>query len=704
MDFPQPRFQYPQTTARVNIACNTLLARWRLSIRDPPPIPKARLLTAVAILLLIFLASSSARQVRPQATAAASSAISTAPLPGTVIIDAAKLGSVRSLDAPWRFHLGDDTAFASPAFDDSTWPLLKPGQTFDSAHLPLMARSYAWQRIHLHVINASYPLGVLIATNRQQQFELYANGRLVGASPGAISELSQISRPSAIALPTQPDLVLALRIGRSFSETVTSSPLADIQIGALTAISTSAELAAIRYFNNFVLADLLSCLVLLASGALVLVLFLRQRDHKEYFWLAANCFVAMVFFGLLAVMELGLFAVSISFYLLLTYFAWAMIFTNLEFVTSFTKALNRIPLRVFEVYLVLAPVLSIAPGFSGSLYFPALFIMSAGWFVFVLTYLIQSYRRGNGESGVLILPYVLLGILYVGENVSQGSLRFAHVPDHFNWGYVGTRLANLDCVVFLVIILAVVLYRFNRVSKEEARAVAELEAARTVQQALIPEELPPIAGLSITSVYQPAQQVGGDFFQVVPVAAGGTLFILGDVSGKGMQAAMTASLLVGAFRTAAETTLSPAALMESLSRRLHGRGVGFTTCLILHITPDGEVAAANAGHLRPYLNGTEVELDAGLPLGFTPDASYLETYFTLRPTNTLTLLTDGVVEATHPTTRELFGFDRTQAISTQSAEAIAASAQLFGHGAPQADDITVLTITRAGSPGLKGRE
>jgi hypothetical protein len=203
-----------------------------------------------------------------------------------------------------------------------------------------------------------------------------------------------------------------------------------------------------------------------------------------------------------------------------------MIFTNLEFVANFTKVRTRIPLRFFKVYLVLAPVLSIAPGFVGSLYFPALVIMSCGWFVFVLTYLTQSYRRGNRESGVLILPYVLLGILYVGENVSQGNLHSVHIPDHFNWGYVGIRLANLDSIV---IILAVVLYRFNRVSKDEERSAAELDAARTVQQVLIPEELPPIDGLSVASVYQPAQQVGGDFFQIIPVAAGGALVVLGDV-------------------------------------------------------------------------------------------------------------------------------------------------------------------------------
>jgi phosphoserine phosphatase RsbU/P len=278
-----------------------LQGRRRLSIRNPSPIPKALLLTAVPILLPVLL--SSARQVRAQATATAFSPISTAPLPGTVTIDAAKLDSVLSLDAPWRFHLGDDTAFASPTFDDSTWPLLKPGQTLDSAHLPVIPRSYTWFRIHLHIVDANYSLGVSIATNRQQQFELYANGRRIGTSAGAISDLSQISRPFAIALPAQQDLVLALRIGRSFSETVTSSPLAGIQIGALPALSTSVDLASIRNFNNFILTDLLSCLVLLASGTLVLVLFLTQRGHREYLWLAANCFVAMVFLGFLAILE-----------------------------------------------------------------------------------------------------------------------------------------------------------------------------------------------------------------------------------------------------------------------------------------------------------------------------------------------------------------------------------------------------------------
>ena len=108
------------------------------------------------------------------------------------------------------------------------------------------------------------------------------------------------------------------------------------------------------------------------------------------------------------------------------------------------------------------------------------------------------------------------------------------------------------------------------------------------------------------------------------------------------------------------------------------------------ISADGTAFFANAGHLQPYCNGKEVTLDCGLPLGILPDAQFTETRVRLAPTDRLTLITDGILEARNPTSGELFGFERTQAISTQPAEAIAQAAQAFG----QEDDITVLTVTR----------
>jgi serine phosphatase RsbU (regulator of sigma subunit) len=153
---------------------------------------------------------------------------------------------------------------------------------------------------------------------------------------------------------------------------------------------------------------------------------------------------------------------------------------------------------------------------------------------------------------------------------------------------------------------------------------------------------------------------------------------------------MTVSLLVGTVRTLSEFTTSPGEILAGMNVRMLSRtGGGFTTCLIMRVEPNGRCIVANAGHLAPYLNGQETEVTAGLPLGLHAGTVYPETTLRLDVGQQLTLLTDGVVEAR---TRggELLGFDRTAALASKSAEAIAQSAQDFG----QEDDITVLTVKR----------
>jgi len=118
-------------------------------------------------------------------------------------------------------------------------------------------------------------------------------------------------------------------------------------------------------------------------------------------------------------------------------------------------------------------------------------------------------------------------------------------------------------------------------------------------------------------------------------------------------------------------------------------GGGFTTCLLFCAEPGGRVTFANAGHLSPYLEGREVVLQNGFPLGLVADCVYEETALTLDAGATLTLLTDGVVEA-RDRKGELFGFERTERISSGPAEAIVEAAQVFG----QDDDITALTVKR----------
>jgi serine phosphatase RsbU (regulator of sigma subunit) len=229
--------------------------------------------------------------------------------------------------------------------------------------------------------------------------------------------------------------------------------------------------------------------------------------------------------------------------------------------------------------------------------------------------------------------------------------------------------------------------------REKQRMAADLAAVRAIQQVLIPEDTPTIPGFNIQSVYKPFGEVGGDFFQVLPVMGntGAVLVIIGDVSGKGLPAAMTVSLLVGTVHTLANFTESPGEILAAMNQRMLTRSNGgFTTCLVLRADADGTLTVANAGHIAPYLAGKELPLENGLPLGISADTTYAESTFKLAAGQQLTLLTDGVVEA-RDKAGDLFGFEATAAISTESANQIAKTAELFG----QEDDITVLSMIRA---------
>jgi hypothetical protein len=145
-------------------------------------------------------------------------------------------------------------------------------------------------------------------------------------------------------------------------------------------------------------------------------------------------------------------------------------------------------------------------------------------------------------------------------------------------------------------------------------------------------------------------------------------------------------LLIGALRTM--PPLPPARILAALNRGLVGQMQhGFVTCCAARIHPGGAMILANAGHLAPYRSGEEMTLPHGLPLGLSAESEYLETTLELAPDDTLTFLSDGVVEARNAT-GELFGFERTREISRRPAGSIAEAAQRFG----QEDDITVLTL------------
>jgi len=246
------------------------------------------------------------------------------------------------------------------------------------------------------------------------------------------------------------------------------------------------------------------------------------------------------------------------------------------------------------------------------------------------------------------------------------------------------------------LLLLSIIYAVYRYTAEERRKQATLEQefrnARELQQVLIPESLPELPGFALTSAYKPALEVGGDFFQIISLGDDSTLIVLGDVSGKGLKAAMAVSLIVGATRMAAEMTASPAQILAALNRRLDGRMQGgFATCVALRLDRDGGCLIASAGHPAPYLNGREAAVPGALPLGIDPSVSYDESQVQVQPGDHLALYTDGLLEARNAA-GELYGFRRLQGLFAASPTAAQAADAAVAFG--QDDDITVLTLTR----------
>jgi Stage II sporulation protein E (SpoIIE) len=215
-------------------------------------------------------------------------------------------------------------------------------------------------------------------------------------------------------------------------------------------------------------------------------------------------------------------------------------------------------------------------------------------FVFVLVY--QGLKRRLDSARVLVAVMAFLVYLheFVRVNSAQGR-RFSHWTLYERMSgpllhLVGAGITSRQILETLLLISLV--YALMRYALEQRRQTAAMEmefkSAQEVQQVLIPESLPEVAGYAIRSVYQPAQEVGGDFFQIHPIEDDSTLVILGDVSGKGLKASMNVALIVGTLRTLADFDSSPAKMLIGLNRRLVGRlQGGFATTVILKLGPSG---------------------------------------------------------------------------------------------------------------------
>lgn len=620
---------------------------------------------------------------------------------------------VISLNGQWRFHPGDNPAWAAPDFNDTHWDLQDSGHVWDSKLYPA-PDGMGWYRFKVTLPPDSADT-TLNLPHIIDCYEVFANGQLLGgygkmppnATPywGGFNKLFTIP-PAIVRTGT---VVIAIRVWHW-------PPLARFYGGGpLYGGGMIGESRAVRYmeeqtsnsrhwiFNSTLILALLETLA--AIGALALYLLrLQDREYLGFCLVQAS-------------------SAAISWLALSYYFTeWPVILHNQLEALLLGPCLNLAEVA-FYFWLLKGrrtPLFWIALGCSAA---SVIYCFLSGTFVlnsvtaylgqdllmlpvtiWILTLLFTRARHNYLDARLLVAPVVLqkAAMLFQQAAIVTSLLGWQHTLDFaIPLASYPFRIELLQVVnaLFLLTVLTILILRFTRTRSHEERYASEVEGARSVQQFLIPEDLPAIPGLKIESDYRPAREVGGDFFQIIPHPQDGSaLIFIGDLAGKGMQAGMLATLLVGAIRTAAAFTHDPVVILSNLNNRLCGNGSA--TALALRIEPSGAATLVNAGHLPPYINGIELPMEGALPLGTIPNLDFPVLNFQLSPGDTLTLISDGILEAQKPD-GELFGFDRIAELLRNHATAaqLASAAQSFGHGSPsreteQADDITVLTITR----------
>ncbi len=305
----------------------------------------------------------------------------------------------------------------------------------------------------------------------------------------------------------------------------------------------------------------------------------------------------------------------------------------------------------------------------------------------------------------MILPLAsqgeLIGLLVLGPHL-EGE---AYTPDE------RALLATLAPQVAPALRVAQMVHEQQEQVRERERIEQELRTAQAIQHAFLPKDVPALPGWQLVPYYQPAREVGGDFYDIFLFADGRLGLVIGDVAGKGVPAALVMATVHTMLRTAVQGVIAPGEVLTRVNDLLSAeipRGM-FVTCFFALLDPQsGRLRYANAGHELPYRQHSRsaTELWAtGMPLGMMPGTCYEEHEATLAPGESLLFYSDGLVEAHNPG-REMFGFPRLQALLAEHTDApslidflLGELRRFTGDGWEQEDDVTLLLLQRMPSRG-----
>ena len=619
----------------------------------------------------------------------------------------------------WRS--GGNTAWAAPNLDESGWPPYT--QWKSNPDEPRI-----WIRCHADLGSLPSEPVPALQVELDAAYEIYLNGRKIGASgnleSGNFSMNSIRSYPVAAPQLASAPSEIAFRITLDNPVTNSGPLLGLIKPKLVLRAGDRSVLDALR--SNVVLArssqHLATALCFGVIGVIAVILlglFFSDRRRPELLLLSLTCIsVALLRLNEFGAASLLNFSIRSSLALVVVgnvihtftevpfFYALARRrISSLAWTLVITSSIAFIPSSI-SIFLVSGQWLWLEPFNRLAVRPPAMVInMMLSLLPFLVFWPYSQLERRVRPLAALCMLWGLADFAWF--SVETTGIQLPGIPNLFAvWGQTLLEFRAFTTAGVLVALLGLLFREQRQATEERAMLAGEIHAARNVQQYLIPEHLPATPGFSIQSEYRPAREVGGDFFQVLPQSSDGSLLIvIGDVAGKGIEAGMLATLIVGAVRTAAGFTSDPARILALLNDRLQGRGL--VTCLALRVEQNGSATLVNAGHLPPYLNGKELSVEGALPLGAIPGMQFPAAHFSLEAGDSLLLLTDGVAESQDADGR-LFGFERIAELLHSGAGGTALAAAAQAHG--QEDDITVLTLIRlpvapetASAPTLRSR-
>jgi serine phosphatase RsbU (regulator of sigma subunit) len=629
---------------------------------------------------------------------------------------------VTSLDGLWRFHTGDNPAWADPNFDDSQWPLLRSNEDWGQQGYENYG-GFAWYRFTVAAPEGSKDWSIYLGP-METGYQLFVDGRLSGSFGPILNSLNYTASSRAFAISRAGSgphtFHIAIRAWHApvWADYAPGGFYGSSYFGDSSFIAQRAATDRSLQWNGLVDEYTYAVLGTLV-GLVVLVLFFIRREEREYLWFALLLLANAIDIGLGISRQLALISFPV-FDFIDGSMQSAALFTALAFFSVVLRApRSRIWWLVAGLLLINPPtvflyVFNISSVGIASL-LAALAVLPAT--VWILVTLLKRALQRDRDALILLVPTLLWqGFPFIDSIlIITWQLGWQRWAAHWVFPLLTKPFVLMPGpaagTIFIFALLLFLIRRFSLARQEETRLSSELESAHGIQRTFVPPIAVSFSGYDLNGLSLPSEKVGGDLVDVVLLPNQSILAYVADVSGHGLQA----GILMGMVKTAVRTILlescdDPALLLASLCDRLNRalptvkESHMYTTLAAIYLAPDGRIEYTLAGHPSIlYYQASSRTVQAltcnQFPVGLLPVDAYISRSLQIEQGDLLAIATDGILEAAN-TRQEEFGSDRIAARLTQMPgqdlasmrDSIVSAAQAFGK---QADDQTILLIRRA---------